>query len=81
MLNKPVFAPSFPFDWEEKLTEFLGGIIENGYKTFEKNPMGYTTMGNNDFAALCANGKYGMKTILKTSLSSVSGWAKYKMKK
>ena len=81
MLNRPVFAPSFPFDWEETLTDFLGGIIENGYKTFEKNPMGYTTMGNNDFAALCANGKYGMKTILKTSFSSILGWAKYKMKK
>lgn len=81
MLRQPVFTNGFRMNWENELSEFLCGIIQRGVRPFEKNPMGYQTMGATDYHMLCAAGKVGLRTILKKTGEGLSGWAQYKMQR
>lgn len=78
MLCQPVLRDTFLVDWEKDLLEFLERIIEGGMKPLEKNPMGYETMGAQDYGELCRNGKYGLRSILRSSADALKGWASYK---
>lgn len=81
MLRQPVLKETYSVDWEQGLAEFLEEIIEGGLKPLEKNPMGYETMGAQDYSELCRNGKYGLRSILQISAQAIGGWAAYKRSK
>ena len=80
MLSQPRLTAEFPRNWERKLEDFLTEIVLRG-KPFVKNPMGFETMGTHDYHTLCAEGKVGMRKILKTTCEGVAGWMHYKLKK
>lgn len=79
MLCQPPLQETFPFDWEDSLTEFLDSVVEKGPCFYPKNPMGYTTVGAQDLGELSRTGKIGLKKILETAGRGVSGWLHYKL--
>lgn len=81
MLSQPVLTQGFRMHWEEELADFLERIVRQGKAPFEKNPMGYQTMGATDYETLCAEGKIGLRTILKKTGEGLSGWLHYKIQR
>ena len=80
MLRQIPLRDNYPADWEEKLADFLAGIVESGER-FQKNPLGYETMSAQDLGGLCREGKIGMWGILQTTAKCFSGWMRYKLRR
>lgn len=79
MLRRPPLSGTFPYGWEDGLTQFLSRIVEKGMHPFPKNPMRYVTAGAQDFGTLCREGRTGMRTIVRTAAQGVAGWLHYKL--
>jgi len=80
MLRQRPLADSYPQGWKDDLADFLSGIIEKGKKPFEKNPMKFQTVTAQDYAALCREGKVGMRKIMRDTAASMKGWLEHKLK-
>lgn len=81
MLRQPPLSEGFPFGWEEELKAFLARIVEGGCVPLDKNPMGFDAMSAQSFGAMCREGKYGMRDIVRRSADALSGWLSYKIKR
>lgn len=81
MLRQCPLSDAYPLHWKDDMAEYLSGIIDRGVKPFDKNPMGFQTVTAQDYAALCREGKVGMRKIVRDTADSFKGWLSYKWKK
>lgn len=79
MLRRPPLQVNFPVEWEEELACFLSGIVRRGRCPFDKNPIGFATMGAQDLGGLCRSGKAGLCKILQNTADGLKGWLDYKI--
>ena len=79
MLRQRPLTDAYPLHWKDGLADFLSSIIERGVRPFDKNPIGFPSMTAQDDAALCRDGKMGLRKIARNTSGCFKGWLDYKM--
>ncbi len=79
MLRQPPLREDFPVDWEDALAHFLSGVVMRGRCPFDKNPIGFASMGAQDLGELCRSGKAGLRRIFASTAGALRGWLDYKI--